>query len=352
MPPFGPIWVPWIPSGDPWVSSYGAVVNIGPNVEVLQQTGVSVERVTSQLDSSALGLLAGVATGASELIVGDDVVPVRQFGSQAVPMLVLTTGTTNVLGGLTLQGSQIVSVVSTRTTALPDPPSLRSYDAQDGRLYVLQVDAAGATLGQLDTRLALLGTRSFSTVNVTGAVPAHALAMTWNVIEQRLFVADEVDDHAKHALRLLRLDGSGAATELWRTEATHDFPSDVLLSTSQEDEQILSITSHDHSEAVTLRPADGAPIGSRATQGRLLMRAIANRGDVVFPLKQEATDDRTNLRVELVHRADLQPGLCGTRWLRHHVDASAQTPLGHPQIGCPELHEHEQGDGDAHEAHD
>lgn len=156
--------------------------------------------------------------------------------------------------------------------------------------------------------------------------------MAYNGSTAALFALDAVADGHKVRLRLLRVDPSGASTELWRTRAVHALPR-AFVSVSQEGEVVVSLRHDQRSEFVTT-DRNGVPQLSGDVHGRLWKGAIGSAAGISLPLEQKPHQDQSNLRLVLVKRPEAARGLCGAPWLLHHADLTLQDALSSAASVC------------------
>jgi hypothetical protein len=316
-----------------------------------ESSDIGSQLLGSRFDSTSLGLLESVASGASDLFVGDDIVAGVPFHTASLATVVVEAGTTNVQGAFQVGSDGQVTPVtpSSKPPTSADPPDLRSYDAADAVLMALHVTAVGATVTSLDVHAALAGLQVTAVQAVTGAAPVAPLAMAWNGAEASLYVLDGVPSPGRgkrSSLRLLRIDRDSNAVELWRLRADA-LPNGAFLSMSLQNERTLTIVNDEWVEVATF-DSNGSPLRSLRVRGRLGTAALALGQGFSLPLwrhSEHGRDATSLLDLRLITRADAAPQLCGTRWLRDHVDHGSPSVLGDPHEDCEDRDDRRQGDG-------
>ncbi len=336
--PFNPFgWIDWIdgrpgqPGPDPELLPYYAITETS---QVLRLSGTSASNATSSFTSGALSLLAAVAAGTEDALVGDDVTEGVVSGTTPRSVLLVSHGTTTVVGALGLANGLVEGITVTSVGVTPDPPDLRAYDATDATLYSLHIASTGATLTNVDAAAALAGASRVTTTPLVGATPEAPLALVWNRFTKTLFVVDissapEKYQHQGKVLRLLTIDPvAGRARELWRTrDVADDAPSSAYLSVSAQAEVVLALVRdrfERHTEVLVL-DATGAPQLSVEIEREALLGAPqalpAGVNLPVFaplPLEPGIADD-AGTRIHLIRRKDMRSGLCGAEWLAAHA---------------------------------
>jgi hypothetical protein len=339
---FDPLYVPvfgvWELGGfphDPGDPPWQTLVD-GATAPIEQTLSGGARFAGERFDAPGLSLLGMVSAGASDLLVGDDVVTGVPFQWSGAPAIVVEHGTTNLQGAFVVTAGHMSTVMSVPGDSA-DPPDLRSYDAADALLRSLHVDASGASLTVIDVQAALAGTPNASTVPISGAIPSAPVGMTWSASDASLYVADQMPcSNGGAALRLLRIDRKLVSTELWRLACAYFLPEDVFLSTSSQKESVLGVVTGGHSEVAAFDSL-GSPRWSLRVQGELAAAPMAIDGGVSLALVRRGDTRHGLLDLRFVPRAKTAPHLCGTRWLRHHVDTSALSVLGDPAVDCEEL---------------
>ena len=334
--PFNPLaWIDWIDGQpgqpgppDPNLLPYYAITETS---QVLRLNGTSASNTTSSFTPGALSLLAGVAAGTADALVGDDVTEGIVSGTTPLPVLLVDHGTTTVIGALGVANGLVEGVTVTQLGTTPDPPDLRAYDATDATLYSLHIASTGATLASVDAAAALRGVSSITTTPLIGTTPEAPLAFVWNRFTKTLFVvdlaADEQYRHRGKVLRLLTIDPvAGRSRELWRTrDVVDDAPSSAYLSVSARAEVVLALV-HDrferHTEVLVL-DATGTPQLSVETEREALLGApqalpAGVNLPVFAPLRPGIADD-VGTQIRLIRREDMRPGLRGAKWLAAHA---------------------------------
>ncbi len=296
------------------------VTNHAPEIGL--QTPSSDGAVEQAIAPSSL--MDQVASGAAQIVVGDDLSAGPPFYFTGTPALVVQTGSTQVLGGLTWNNGEIAPVggITNPIGTAPDPPTLVSYAAVEGSLWGLTTVNGGTTLGWQSAQGALGGSTTARVVNVVGDVPSNAQAMVWSRGDGNLWTLDLVPgDHGAQtgeALRLVRLDILGGAAETWRLDRSRHGPDSVFLSASGQGEIVLALSIDRHSEVVLL-DSTGRAKWSGEMSGSLLSAPVATSTGVGMPLSRPLPAEGTNLDVRYISRRDLLPGLCGAHWLRAHA---------------------------------
>ena len=315
-PPGSPLWgcISRVPGGPIWVQRPGP---FGPifGEEVLP---------------GARSLLDLVASGAAQVVVGDDVAAGVPFGFTGTPALVVQTGNTSILGGLQLQDGQIGAVGGPPSiSAGPDPPTLRSYAALDGNLWGLTTLNGAATLARQNVRSALAGGEpSVLAVDVVGATPVNAQAMAWSHADGNLWALDVVPgEHGKSDVRFVRVDVLGGAVETWRLREDDRIPDVMFLSASAQGEILIALSIHDHSE-VALLDAHGQAHWSAKIHGTLFSTPVATSAGIGMPMSRPSpAPGQTTLDVRFIERHDLARGLCGAPWLWEHAQEAGAAAL-------------------------
>jgi len=314
--------------GDPVQLPWLAVTSTGDVLRLLGSTG---SLATSSFSSTALSLLAGVAAGTSDLLVGDDVGTGAMHGTTPNAVVIVQHGTTSVQGALRVGSGMAQGVTVSPVGTSPDPPDLRAYSAYDEKLYSLHVDPSGDTLSIVDVAAALGGVSSVATSTLVGPAPSKPLALVWDRFTQTLFVLDRLAtgrawEH-KGVLRLLAVDPAAAqAYELWRTDDAIDLPDNASLSVSAQGEIVLALSDKNIFGATELMLMDaaGTPASSADRLGRLADVAYAVPAGVNLPV-EPGLGDKVGMRVDIVERSDLSAGICGALWLKLHASGVLAT---------------------------
>jgi hypothetical protein len=335
---FNPVYVPvfgvWELGGfphDPGDPPWETLVD-GASAPIEQTRNGGARFAGERFDAAGLALLGMVSSGASDLLVGDDVITGVPFQWSGAPAIVVEHGTTNLQGAFVVAAGRL-STVTVMPGDSADPPDLRSYDAADALLRSLHVDATGAALTVIDVQATLGGTPNAARFPVSGAIPTSPVGLNWSGSDASLYVADEMPcNSGGSALRLLRIDRKLVSTELWRLACARILPEDVLLSTTSE-EHVLGVVTHDRSEVAAFDGL-GSPRWSLRVRGKLAAAPIAIDGGASLALARRGDTTRGLLDLRFVPRAEASRHLCGTRWLRHHVDMSSLSVLGAPALDC------------------
>jgi hypothetical protein len=341
VPVFG-VWQlggsPHDPGDPPWET----IVD-GASAPIEQTIAGGARFAGERFDPMGLSLLADVGAGTSDLLVGDDMVTGVPFRWSGLPAVVVQHGTTNLRGAfVTNTAGQVATVTSFPPTSSADPPDLRSYDAADALIRSLHADANGVTINTVDVRAALAGESFGDNVAVSGAAPREPLAMAWNAADSSLYVLDTVPcGDGGGSLRLLRIDRKNTSTELWRLAGARTRPSHVYLSITAENERVIALVTGGHSEIAVL-DSQGGPKWSLRIRGELATAPVVLDGGASLALRPTLDTSNGLVDVRYVKRAKAAVHLCGTRWLRHHVVASALSILGDPSVDCPS----DRGEGD------
>jgi hypothetical protein len=309
-------------TGDP---PWTVIVNGIAPIEQTMTGGSSL--AGDRYDAVALSLLAGVGSGASDLLVGDDVVAGVAFHATLNAAVIVGHDTTDVLGALSPNVAGRVGGVLARTSVPGvDPVDLRSYDATDGVLRSLHVAGAAAALTAVDVQAALTGVSRSVTTPVTGVIPSGPLAVAWNQGESSLYVLDAPSIRHRTALRLLRIDPKSVSRELWRLEGVRQPPANVFLSMSRDSsERVLSMVVDGRSEIAAF-DSNGVATWSTTVSGELAAPAISSDGGVSLALRGlEGRFEKGLLRLRLIPRTHTAKQLCGAPWLREHA---ASDPRG------------------------
>ncbi len=342
--PFAPAgWLPQVglSAGEPaWL----AVSSGTPAVLALAQSREQSRIVNDLFSPAALSLLGRVADGTLEMLVGDDVIAGTPFGVPVLPVVLVRPGTNIVAAALRVSDVGVDQFASKDTSPAADPPDPRAYDALHGTLYSLYAGGSVATLTATDVRSSLAGSQTATTTPVTGATPSDAIAMAWDGIDNVLFVVDSIASSRGHAMRLLRISPSGESAELWRLKSTRQLPR-VTLSVSVRNEVVLGVVS-EHRTDIAVLSRFGYALQSTSVEGILSGPALGIRQGLAVPLERRPHGSNSNLALSLISSTDLSPMLCGTRWLRRHVDRSTVTPLGQPRLDCGPPHADDDDEND------
>jgi hypothetical protein len=340
VPVFG-VWelggAPHDPGDPPWETFVD-----GASAPIEQAIAGGAQFAGERFDPAGLALLAAVAAGTSDLLVGDDVVGGVPYRSNMIAAVVVDHGTTHLRGGFVPTASGPIATVSGRQdgTAV-DPPDLRCFDAADGLLRTLHVDATGASLASLDVREALAGTGAPSVSVVSGDAPRAPLAIAWDGFDASLYVVDGVpSEGGTSTLRLLRIDRKATSTELWHLAPAATLPTHLWISIGPQGERVLALTRHGRSEVAAF-DALGAPRWSLAVHGELAAQPVSLEGGVSLALRADDSSQGL-LKLRRIPRKDAANHLCGARWLRHHVSTAPLSVLGDPSLDCDDDEE----DGD------
>ncbi len=161
-----------------------------------------------------------------------------------------------------------------------------------------------------------------TTTSLVGAVPQAPLAIAWNRFAKLLFVTDRVGDQ----LRLLAIDPLNVHSyELWRTDVVGkgDFPTAAFLSVSAHGQIVLALGDKDGAgkTEVILFDAGGSAIASADTVGKLVDAPQAVPAGINLPVAP-GLGDQLGMRVDLLARSDLSPGICGAKWLAKHASGT------------------------------
>jgi hypothetical protein len=342
---FNPLgWIDWIdgrpgqPGPTPDLLPYFAVTE---TTQVVRLTGASASNATSSFTPSALSLLAGVAAGTADALVGDDVAEGVVSGTAPISVVVVDRGTTTVQGALGVSNGLVQGIHVTPLGTNVDPPDLRAFDAYDAALYSLHVPSTGATLTRVDTDAALHGLHHVTTAPLVGDAPEAPLALVWNRFTKTLFVVDlqaeKKQGQKRQVLRLLTIDPVTArGHELWRTRAMHHgAPSSAYLSVSFHAEVVLALAHEGsaHDTEVLLLDATGTPQLSVDTERELTAAPQALPAGVDLPVfvpVRPGVGDDVGTRVALIRREDMHPGICGAPWLAAHATGA----LAHAARAC------------------
>jgi hypothetical protein len=325
--------------------------------QVLSVSGTTVSNVTSNFLPSALSTLAGVAAGTADMLVGDDVAEGFMQGTTPNAVVVVDHGTTTVQGALSIVNGRVQGSSVTPIGAALDPPDRRAYDAYDATLYSLHVASTGVTLTNVDVAAALVGGTHVTTTRLVGVMPEAPLAFVWNRFTKMLYVVDVASVGGQKVLRLLTIDpASGRGRELWRTDDMgRGAPSAAYLSVSFNGEVVLALADEKPGDArraewpiwrrgradegilgnseVVLLNATGAPQLSVDTLGKLIDAPQAVAAGVNMPVSMTTTGlgDDVGMRVGLIPRRDMRPGICGAWWLATHATGA----LARDARACP-----------------
>ncbi|HEX8791193.1 MAG TPA: hypothetical protein VF765_09625 [Polyangiaceae bacterium] len=307
---------PGDPGPYPGVLPWSAVTD---TTQVLRLIGTSVSNATSSFTPAALSLLGSVAAGTADAIIGDDVAEGVEGGTTPDAVVVVNHGTTTVQGALRVDRSMVDGLVAAAGAGSADPPpGLRAYDAYDAVLYALDATSAGATLTRVDVTAALAGRSHVTTTPLAGSVPQSPQALVWDRFTRTLFAVDRQHE----VLRLLAIDPvAGRSEELWRTNAIgHEARSTAYLSVSLQGEIVLALADEkgERDAEIVLLDATGAPQLSARTSGRIVDAPQAVPAGVDVPVTP-GIGDYVGTRVDLLPRADMEPGICGAPWLAAHA---------------------------------
>jgi hypothetical protein len=326
-----------IDPGDPaWV------IGVQGAPPIVQNIGSGSQLLGDRFGSGATAFLNNVANGTWNALVGDDVVAGVAFRSASLPVVLVTAGTLQVQGAFGVSGAGVVSPVSVSTDppTAADPADLRSYDAADATLRALHVTSAGATVATVDVIAALSGNQTTTVTAIAGAVPVHPLAMAWSGAETSLYVVDAVpvgvdddsDHRHRHAIRLVRINRDSIAEELWRLKAD-TLPDAALLTMSRKNEHVLTVVQDGRTEIATF-DISGEPMRSLSIHGKPVAAPILVDAGFSVPLRRKLSPrpETELIDVRLLPRGATKPLLCGTHWLRRHVQEGSV--LGDPRIDC------------------
>jgi hypothetical protein len=301
---------------------------------IVQSIGNGSQIITGRLDPGTVAMLNNVAAGTSNALVGDDIVAGVPFHAVALPVVIVAAGTLQVQGVFQVSSTgALSSIAASSGRTFADPPDLRSYDAADAVLRSLHVASGGATITSVDVRAALAGNQSEVLTAVAGAAPVQPLAMSWSGAESSLYVVDAAPGNGdRRALRLVRINRDSVAEELWRLEPDV-LPQAALLSTSRQNEHVLTIVHDDRTEIATF-DISGEPIRSLSVHGKPVVAPIATDSGFSLPLRRKVSAHPENALLDLrfFARHEAEPLLCGAQWLRQHVVPGGI--LGDPRKDC------------------
>lgn len=332
--PFNPYgWIDWVDGhpGQPGPGTMLPFFAVADTTQVLRLLGTAVSNSTSSFDSVGVSLLAGVAAGTADLLIGDDVAEGGPTANTPNAAVIVNHGTTTVHGALSVGNGLAHGHGVTPIGTNVDPPDLRAYDALDATLFSLHVNSTPASVTNVDVAAALNNTTHVTTTNLVGDVPEAPLALVWNRFTKTLFVVDVQSE----AVRLLTIDPvQGQARELWRTRGMNNgVPSAAYLSVSFQGEIVIALSEKDpgHDSEILVVDATGAPQLSASTKSDLAGSPQALTAGISVPvLSTPAPVDYVGTQVILIQRAEMKPGMCGAPWLA----ANATETLAHTVRAC------------------
>lgn len=358
--------------GAPFLLPWFSFLQASTGTEILRLAGSQAAFATSSFAPSARTLLAGVAAGTSDLLVGDDVATGIRHATTPLAAVIVAHNTTGVLGALRV-GTGAVQGVPVSPVGVPiDPPDLRAFAAYDATLYSVHVASVGATVSALDVQAALGGIASSTTRAIYGVIPVNPMALVWNASNRSLYAVDRIPSgYGRSRLRLLNIDvHSGQSFQLWQTTPNHNLPT-AFLSVGANGDLVLglvgvdvghrrpSCSEHDHgqstketsrSETDDDEDSDGSgktelvrlgrggqAIESQDFDGTLVLSPLAVPAGVNVAIAQNSGGSKLPIRGELHPSAAFLPALCGANWLKSHADttqSAAENVLAPAVVTC------------------